>query len=189
MFLKPREWINSLLINVFNVTKNSKAIASIISVILVSGLFMAVCYGAIYFLFGTEFGMALRATGNNQTMARAEGINTDRMIIIGLAISNGLIALSGALFAQNAGNANVESGRGAIVIGLSAIIVGELIFGRKTFKLSLISCLVGSFLFFSLKYVAIVLNVDFFLNLVLAIMITVIMASPVLKSKRKQRKC
>lgn len=189
VYALPSKWFESLLTNVFHVTKNFRYWASLLSVIVVSGLFCVACYGIIYFLFGTEFGMALRATGNNQTMARAQGINTTMMIIIGLGISNALIALSGALFAQNAGNANVESGKGAIVIGLSAIIIGELIFGRKTFKLSLVSIGVGSFIFFCIKYVAIILNVDFFLNLVLAALITIIMAAPMFKKNRRKKSC
>ena len=158
-----------------------RATASKITVVTLTTAIMLVCYGAIYYLFGTEIGMSLRATGNNERMAQAQGINTTTMIIIGLAISNGLVALSGALFAQNAGTANVESGRGTIVIGLAAIIIGEIIFGKRTFKVALVSCVVGSILFFILKATAIKLGVDHYLNLVVAILITVILALPVIK--------
>ena len=119
-------------------------------------LALAIISGLIYWLFGTEIGMSVRATGNNQKMARAQGIDTDFMIILGLMLSNGLIALSGALFAQDASNAMTESGRGAIVIGLAAIILGEIIFGRKrSFKVSLISSIIGAIIFFIIKQFAI----------------------------------
>ena len=141
-------------------------------------MFLLVAF-LVYWLFGTEVGMNVRATGNNQRMARAQGINTDLMIIFGLMLSNGLIALSGALFAQNGGTAIVDSGKGAIVIGLASIILGELIFGKKrSFKVSLISIIVGAIIFFIIKAIAITLNVDHLLNLLVAIMLTVILALP-----------
>ena len=165
----------------------TRAISSKVSVIVITGIFVLVCYLAIYYLFGTEFGMSLRATGNNKLMARAQGINTSVMIIIGLALSNGLVALSGALFAQNTGTANVDSGKGAIVIGLASIIIGEIIFGKKTFKVALISIIVGSFIFFLLKAIAIKLGVDHYLNLVVAILIAFILAFPALKPLLKKK--
>lgn len=173
--------------DIFGMESFTKAISSKISVILITGAFALVCYVTIYYLFGTEFGMSLRATGNNQKMANAQGINTPVMIIIGLSISNGLVALSGALFAQNTGTANVDCGKGAIVIGLAAIIIGEIIFGKKTFKLALISIVVGSFIFFLLKAIAIKLGVDHYLNLVVAILIAFILAFPVLKPLFKKK--
>ena len=172
----------------FGLENFTKATSSKMSVILVTGLIVAICYISIYYLFGTEFGMSLRATGNNQKMANAQGINTPVMIIIGLALSNGLVALSGSLFAQNTGTANVDSGKGAIVIGLAAIIIGEIIFGKKTFKLSLISIIVGSFIFFLLKAIAIKLGVDHYLNLVVAVLIAFILAFPVLKPLFNKKK-
>lgn len=157
--------------------------------ILVGGLFLAVVAIGVYWLFGTEIGMNLRATGNNPKMARAQGINTDAMVILGLMLSNGLIALSGALFAQNYGSAMTESGRGAIVIGLASIILGEIIFGKKrSFKISLISIIVGSIIFFFVKAIAIELKVEHYLNLIIAIMIAVILALPLYKGKIKFKK-
>ena len=117
-----------LLMNLFSL---QKSLANDISTVVVGIIFLSLSAGLVYWLFGTEIGMSVRATGCNQRMARAQGINTDLMIVLGLMLSNGLIALSGALFAQNTGTAMVESGRGAIVIGLAAIIIGEIIFGRK----------------------------------------------------------
>ena len=156
--------------------------------IIVSGLILAIVSGLIYWLFGTEIGMSVRATGNNQKMARAQGIDTDFMIILGLMLSNGLIALSGALFAQDASNAMTESGRGAIVIGLAAIILGEIIFGRKrSFKVSLISIIVGAIIFFIIKQFAIYLRVDHYLNLLIAIMLAIILAFPLIRSKLSKK--
>lgn len=160
-----------------------KSIANDVSTIAVGLLFLSIVSGLVYWLFGTEIGMSVRATGCNQRMARAQGINTDLMIVLGLMLSNGLIALSGALFAQNTGTAMVESGRGAIVIGLAAIIIGEIIFGKKSFKRSLISIIIGAVIFFVIKAGAIRLNVEYYLDLLTAILIAVILALPLIKQK------
>lgn len=178
IFSKPKEW----LMNLFSLKAST---ASSISQIVVSAIVALVVYLIIYYLFGTEFGMALRATGNNKVMAKAQGIKTDLMIIFGLAISNALIALSGALFAEAASTADVNAGKGAIVNGLSAIIIGELIFGKKSFKVALISCLVGSFIYFTLKYIVICLDLVEYLYLVQAIIITLLMVVPMIAKKRK----
>lgn len=174
-----------LLMNLF---KMQRLLANTISVMVVSVIFLAIVAGLVYWLFGTEIGMSVRATGCNERMARAQGIDTDLMKILGLSLSNGLIALSGALFAQDTGTAMVESGRGAIVIGLAAIIIGEIIFGRKTFKRSLISIIVGSIIFFIIKALAIRLNVEHFLDLLTAILIAVILAMPLIKKKLNFKK-
>lgn len=102
----------------------------------------------LYWFFGTEIGSALRATGNNEKMCRAQGINTDRTKIIGLALSNGLIAVSGALLCQFQGYSDVNMGVGSIVIGLASIIIGEAIFARaKNFFLRLTGIVVGSVIY------------------------------------------
>ena len=85
--------------------------------------------GVLYWFFGTEYGSALRATGNNLNMSRAQGINTNVVKIVGLVISNGIVTFAGALLAQFQGNADVNMGKGAIVIGLAAVIIGEALFG------------------------------------------------------------
>ena len=92
--------------------------------ILVAALFVAVIIAVLYWFFGTEIGHSIRATGSNQNMARANGINTDSRKIIGLVISNGLVAIAGGLLAQFSGSADINMGRGAIVIGLAAVIIG-----------------------------------------------------------------
>ncbi len=98
----------------------------------------------IYWFFGTELGAAIRATGSNPNMARAQGIDTNNMIILGLMISNGLVGMAGALIAQYQGFADVQMGIGCIVIGLASLIIGEVLFGARSFKNSLISVILGA---------------------------------------------
>ena len=158
-------------------------LANNISTLTISGLFLAAVYFIMYWFFGTELGMAIRSTGDNKTMSKAQGINTNKMTIFGLMLSNGLIALAGALFAQNSGNANVTSGRGMIVVGLAAIIIGEVIFGRKTYKSQLVSLIIGTCIYYLLRAVAIELNVIEFLDLASAILIVIILSLPLIKTK------
>lgn len=101
----------------------------------------------LYWFFGTEIGAAIRATGYNQQMIRAQGVNTDLTIILGLLLSNGLVAFSGALIAQNNGFADVGMGTGTIVIGLASVIIGEVLFGTRSFKNCLVSVVLGSIMY------------------------------------------
>jgi putative ABC transport system permease protein len=149
--------------------------------LIIVGIFVIVVFEAIYYFFGTTLGMSVRATGINDKMARAQCINTKRMIILGLAISNGLVALAGALLAQRLRTATVDMGRGTIVIGLASIIIGEAIFGRRDFKMSLVSVVVGSVVYQLLEAVAVELNVVNYLKLVVAIIITIILVIPLIK--------
>ena len=109
-------------------------------------LFTFAVIALLYWFFGTERGCAIRATGANQNMARAQGINTNANVVFGLMLSNGLVALSGALLAQFQGAADVNMGRGAIVIGLAAVIIGEVIFGKlfTNFGLKLLAVSIGA---------------------------------------------
>lgn len=118
--------------------------------ILVAAIFVVVIIAILYWFFGTEMGHSIRATGSNQNMARANGINTDSRKIIGLVISNGLVAIAGGLLAQFSGSADINMGRGAIVIGLAAVIIGEVIFGKifKNFALKLLSAVLGSVIYY-----------------------------------------
>lgn len=100
--------------------------------------------GLLYWFFGTEIGCAIRATGNNAQMARAQGINTNNMIILGLIISNGLVAFSGSLIAQSQNFADVQMGIGSIVIGLASVIIGEVLFGKRNFFNCLMSLVLGA---------------------------------------------
>lgn len=120
------------------------------SAILVAALFAVAIIAVMYWFFGTELGHSLRATGCNLHMARANGINTDTNKIIGLVLSNGLVALSGALLAQYQGFADINMGRGAIVIGLAAVIIGEVLLGKvfKNFALKLLAAVVGGIIYY-----------------------------------------
>ena len=113
-------------------------------------IFCAVLIGVLYWFFGTELGCSLRATGANQHMARAQGINTNVTILLGLMVSNGLVALAGALLSQYQGFSDINMGRGAIVIGLAAVIIGEVIFGKifRNFALKLTAAVIGAIIYY-----------------------------------------
>lgn len=119
--------------------------------IIVVIIFVAITIGVLYWFFGTELGCSIRATGANVSMARAQGVNTDKTKVIGLVISNGLVTLSGALLAQYQGFADINMGRGAIVIGLAAVIIGEVIFDKvfKNFALKLLACVFGAIIYYA----------------------------------------
>ncbi len=129
---------------------------------LVALLFVAAIIALLYWFFGTELGSAVRATGANSSMSRAQGINTDTMKLVGLVISNGLVGLSGALYTQYLGSVTVNMGRGAIVIGLAAVIIGEVLFSRifRNFALRLTGVVIGAIVY----YVVIALVIQLGLN-------------------------
>lgn len=114
------------------------------SVIILGLICVTAVVSILYWFFGTEIGCAIRATGNNPHMARAQGINTNTAKILGLIISNGLVAISGALIAQSQSFADVQMGAGSIVIGLASVIIGEVLFGKKNFYSRLISLVLGA---------------------------------------------
>ena len=118
--------------------------SSSVAIIIVGGAcaFALIC--VLYWFFGTELGSAIRATGNNQRMVRAQGINTDTMKILGLVLSNGMVGLSGALIAQSQNFADVQMGTGSIVIGLASLIIGEVLFGGKSFFRRLAAMILGA---------------------------------------------
>ena len=113
-------------------------------------IFCAILIGVLYWFFGTELGCSLRATGANQHMARAQGINTNITIVLGLMVSNGLVALAGGLLSQYQGFSDINMGRGAIVIGLAAVIIGEVIFGKifRNFALKLTAAVIGAIIYY-----------------------------------------
>ena len=139
--------------------------------------------GILYWFFGTEIGCAIRATGNNPQMARAQGINTNSAIILGLVISNGLVAVSGALIAQNQSFADVQMGVGSIVIGLASVIIGEVLFGKKNFFSRLLSLALGAITYRVI--IAIVLKMGMPANdlkLFTAITVAIALSLPVFKT-------
>ena len=151
------------------------------STILVVAVVIAVVIGILYWFFGTELGCGIRATGCNSNMARAQGINTNFNKVIGLMISNGLVALSGALLAQYQGFADINMGRGAIVIGLAAVIIGEAIFSKifRNFALKLLSVAFGSIIYYLVLQVVIWFKVDTdMLKMFSAVVVAIFLAIP-----------
>ena len=145
----------------------------------------------MYWFFGTEIGSAIRATGNNEHMVRALGVNTDTTKILGLMISNGMVALSGALVAQSQGYADVGMGTGTIVIGLASIIIGEVIFGQRFgFWYVLLSAVFGSIIYRIIVAVVLQLGLKSTdLKLLTAVIVAAALSVPVVKAKiqRKRR--
>lgn len=123
--------------------------AEMTTALLIGAVFVAAVIAVLYWFFGTELGCSIRATGNNEHMSRAQGINTNTMKVLGLVISNGLVGLAGGILAQYQGNADINMGRGAIVIGLAAVVIGQVLFHRiKNFALRLLSTVIGSVIYF-----------------------------------------
>ena len=140
----------------------------------------------LYWFFGTELGCSLRATGCNEKMARAQGINTDFARVLGLMLSNGLVALSGALLSQYQGFADINMGRGAIVIGLAAVIIGEAVFGRvfHNFAFRLVGVALGSIIYYLVLQLVIWMGIDTdLLKLLSAVVVAVFLAIPTWKSR------
>lgn len=166
----------------FNITQ---AQASILAGLILAVLIIAI----LYWFFGTELGSALRATGNNEDMIRALGVNTNKMKLFGLMLSNALVSFSGALVCQHQKYADINMGRGAIVIGLAAIVIGEVLMGRLiNFACKLSSVVVGSVVYFLIR--AIVLQIGLQtndMNLFTAVFVAAALSFPVLMAKWKAR--
>lgn len=160
------------------------------SSLIVGVVFSVIIIMILYWFFGTELGSVIRATGNNERMVRAQGVNTDNMKIIGLMLSNALVALSGAMVAQSQGYGDVGMGTGTIVIGLASIIIGEVIFGaRFSFWYRLMSVVFGSIIYRIIIAVVLQLGLKSTdLKLLTAIIVALALALPVVKSKFKQTK-
>lgn len=154
--------------------------------IVVVTLATAAVIGVLYWFFGTELGCGIRATGSNPQMSRAQGINTNFNLVLGLAVSNGLVALSGALLAQYQGFADVSMGRGAIVIGLAAVIIGEAVFSKlfHNFALKLLSVSLGAILYYIVIQLVLTLGFDAnLLKLLSAMVVAVFLAIPYWRGK------
>ena len=142
---------------------------------------------ALDWFFSTKTGLAMRATGSNPRMARSQGVATGTMLLVGMAISNGLCALAGALFAQSQGGADISMGIGTIVIGLAAVIVGESIMPSRKLIVITLAVIVGAVLY--RFFIALALNADFIglkaqdLNLVTALLVTFALVVPLLKKR------
>ena len=149
--------------------------------ILVAAVLALLLIGILYWFFGTELGCAIRATGSNSNMSRAQGINTDRMKIFGLMLSNGIVAFASGLYAQYQGFSEINAGRGAIVIGLAAVIIGEVIFGKisPNFAFKLLSVVLGAIIYYLVLQVVLWLGLNSNdLKLLSAVVVAVFLAVP-----------
>lgn len=146
----------------------------------------AVVITVLYWFFGTELGCSLRATGANPNMARAQGINTNTAKVLGLVVSNGLVALSGGLLAQYQGSATVDMGRGAIVIGLAAVIIGEVLLGKVfiNFALKLLAAIIGAIIYYVVITLVLRLGLESTdLKLLTAVVVAIFLTIPYWKGK------
>ncbi len=153
-------------------------------------IFVIAVIALLYWFFGTELGSALRATGANGNMARAQGINTNFTKVLGLMISNGLVALAGALLAQYQGFSDINMGRGAIVVGLAAVIIGEVIFSKifRNFALKLLSAVIGAIIYYVVIQIVLRLGMSTDdLKLLTALVVALFLAIPFWKSKLARR--
>ena len=156
--------------------------------IVITILFVVIVIAILYWFFGTELGCSIRATGANQFMARSQGINTDKTKVIGLVISNSLVALTGALLSQYQGFADINMGRGAIVIGLAAVIIGEQLFDKvfKNFALKLFACVLGAIIYYLIIQFVLKLGLSTDdLKMLTAIVVAIFLAIPNLKKGTK----
>lgn len=163
-----------------------KEVAFYKNTIFVTALIIVILIGVLYWFFGTEIGCSIRATGSNQNMSRAQGINTDFTKILGLMISNGIVAFASGLYAQYQGFADVNAGRGAIVIGLAAVIIGEVVFGKisQNFSFKLFSVAFGAIIYYLVLQVVLWMGLNSNdLKLLSALVVAVFLAIPYMKGK------
>ena len=149
-------------------------------------IFTVVVIGLLYWFFGTEYGCSMRATGANANMARAQGINTGTRKVVGLMLSNGLVALSGALLTQYQGFSDVSMGRGAIVIGLAAVIIGEVVFAKvvHNFALKLLAVSIGAVIYYLVIQVVLWLGLNTNdLKMLTAVVVALFLAIPYWKGR------
>ena len=156
------------------------------SPILIVSLFVLLIIALLYWFFGTELGSSVRATGANLRMARAQGINTNKNTVLGIMLSNGLVALSGGLLAQYQGFADINMGRGAIVIGLASVIIGEVLFAKlfRNFALRMLGVVIGAIVYYMVIQTVLWLKLDAnYLKLLSALVVAVFLAIPYWKGK------
>ena len=163
-----------------------KGVAFYRNTIFVTALIIVILIAVLYWFFGTEIGCSIRATGSNQNMSRAQGINTDFTKILGLMISNGIVAFASGFYAQYQGFAAVNAGRGAIVIGLAAVIIGEVVFGKisQNFGFKLFSVAFGAIIYYLVLQVVLWMGLNSNdLKLLSALVVAVFLAIPYMKGK------
>lgn len=183
---KANQAINVDKYNLLVSLRRVKGVALTQNTLFIVAIMIVILIAILYWFFGTELGCSLRATGCNPSMSRAQGINTDRNKVLGLMLSNGLVALSGALLTQYQGFADINMGRGSIVIGLAAVIIGEAIFSRifRNFALKLLSVVFGSILYYLVLQVVIWMGIDTdLLKMLSALVVALFLAFPYWKGK------
>ena len=159
--------------------------------ILITAVITAVLIALLYLFFGTELGCSLRSTGANPAMSRAQGINTDFTKVLGLMLSNGIVALSSALYSHYQGFVDINMGRGAIVIGLAAVIISDVVFGKlfHNFALKLVAVSLGAVIYYIVIQIVLWLGLDTnLLKLLSALIVAVFLGLPYWKSKLSTRK-
>ena len=183
---KANQAINVDKFNLLVSLRRVKGVALTQNTLFIVAIMIVILIAVLYWFFGTELGCSLRATGCNPSMSRAQGINTDRNKVLALMLSNGLVALSGALLTQYQGFADINMGRGSIVIGLAAVIIGEAIFSRifRNFALKLLSVVFGSILYYLVLQVVIWMGIDTdLLKMLSALVVALFLAFPYWKGK------
>ena len=183
---KANQAINVDKFNLLVSLRRVKGVALTQNTLFIVAIMIVILIAVLYWFFGTELGCSLRATGCNPSMSRAQGINTDRNKVLGLMLSNGLVALSGALLTQYQGFADINMGRGSIVIGLAAVIIGEAIFSRifRNFALKLLSVVFGSILYYLVLQIVIWMGIDTdLLKMLSALVVAFFLAFPYWKGK------
>ena len=175
-------------VNKYNLIVSSRYVKeiSLRNPIFITAIVLAVLIGILYWFFGTEIGCSLRSTGANAAMSRAQGVNTNRATVLGLMISNGIVALASAMYSHYQGFVDVNMGRGAIVIGLAAVIISDVIFGRIfiNFALKLIAVAIGAVIYYVVIQVVLWLGLDTnLLKMLSALVVALFLAIPYWKSK------
>ena len=166
--------------------RNVKDVPFYENTLLICLIIIVILIAVLYWFFGTALGCSIRATGSNPNMSRAQGINTDFCKLLGLMVSNGIVAFSGGLLAQYQGFADVNMGRGAIVIGLAAVIIGEVVFSRifRNFALKLLAVALGAIIYYLVIQIVLTLGMNSNdLKMLSAIVVAVFLAVPYWKGK------
>lgn len=183
---KANEALPSHIYDVLVAIKYNKNVPITQNTIFIVGIFTIVIIAILYWFFGTSLGCSIRATGSNQNMSRAQGINTKFNTVLGLMISNGLVALSSALYTQYQGFTDINMGRGAIVIGLAAVIIGGVVFEKifKNFALKLLAVSFGAVIYYIVLQIVIWMGFDTdLLKLLSAVVVAIFLAFPYIKKE------
>lgn len=172
---------------IFSWLTDATGVGNAVSGVILGGIIIVFIIIILYWFFGTELGSSLRATGNNEAMIRALGVNTGHAKLLALIISNGLIGLSGGLIVQSQKYADINAGTGAIVIGLAAIVIGEVVIGKViSFWMKLLAAVVGSIVYFVIRSIVLQLGMDANdMKMLSAIIVALALAVPVISAKIK----